>query len=60
MKKNITIIPALTISIMLLAGNGFADIPAPPVNQSIGMPDGIMNNLVEADCRAWDSALRSW
>jgi hypothetical protein len=52
MKKNITIITALTISFMLLAANGFTDIPAPPVNQLLGMPDGIFNNLVEADCRA--------
>jgi hypothetical protein len=51
MKKNMTIITALTISIMLFSGNGFADIPAPPVNQSIGMPDGILNDLLEADCR---------
>ncbi len=52
MKKNITIITALTISIMLLAANAFADIPAPPVNQSVGMPDGIMNDLDEMHCRA--------
>ena len=49
MKKNITIITALTISIMLFAVNGFADVPATPANQLLGMPDGIFNNLVEAD-----------
>ena len=52
MKKNITIITALTVSIMLFAANSFADVPAPVVNQLLGMPDGIFNNLVEANCRA--------
>jgi hypothetical protein len=50
--KTIIIITALTCSIMLFADNAFADIPAPPVNQSLGMPDSILNNLVEAECRA--------
>ena len=53
MKTKIIIsITALTLSIMLFAANGFADIPAPPVSQSLGMPDGILNDLVEAECRA--------
>ena len=50
--KAIIIITALTLSSMLFAANGFSDIPAPPVNQTLGMPDGILNNLVEAECRA--------
>jgi hypothetical protein len=29
----------------------WADVPAPPANQQIGIPDGIFNNLEEADCR---------
>ncbi|MEW6519308.1 MAG: hypothetical protein AB1461_07825 [Thermodesulfobacteriota bacterium] len=29
-----------------------ADVPPPPVNQNIGIPDGVFNNLVEANCRA--------
>jgi hypothetical protein len=28
-----------------------ADIPPPPLNQTIGIPDGIFNNLDEAECR---------
>jgi hypothetical protein len=51
-KKTIIIITALLLSIMLFTANGFADIPAPPVNQLLGMPDTVMNFLVEAECRA--------
>lgn len=29
-----------------------ADVPPPPVNQNMGIPDGVFNNLVEANCRA--------
>jgi hypothetical protein len=29
----------------------FADVSAPPANQTIGIDDGIFNNLLEADCR---------
>ena len=29
----------------------WADVPAPPVNQSLGFDDTIFNNLVEAECR---------
>ncbi len=50
--KTITIITVLMLSIMFLAANAFADIPAPPVNQKLGMPDTVMNDLVEAECRA--------
>jgi hypothetical protein len=51
-KKTIIIITTLALSIMLFAANGFADIPAPPVNQKLAMPDTVMNDLVEAECRA--------
>jgi hypothetical protein len=37
---------ALMITVQL-----WADIPAPPVNQIIGVDDGVFNDLVEADCR---------
>jgi hypothetical protein len=30
----------------------WADVPPPPVNQNIGIPDGVFNTLVEANCRA--------
>jgi hypothetical protein len=37
---------------MLLFPNALlADVPAPPVNQSLGFDDTIFNNLVEAECR---------
>jgi hypothetical protein len=49
--KTIIIIMSLTLSIMLLAANGFSDVPAPPVNQSIGMADVTIGSLTEADCR---------
>jgi hypothetical protein len=29
----------------------WADVPAPPVNQTLGVDDGIFNDLTEADCR---------
>ena len=29
----------------------WADVPAPPVNQSIGLPDILIGDLAEADCR---------
>ncbi len=35
-----------------LAGIGSADVPAPPVNQTIGMIDRMFGVLTEADCRA--------
>ncbi len=35
----------------LLASTGWANIPAPPVNQELGMLDTRFSNLEEADCR---------
>ncbi|MHB8864920.1 MAG: hypothetical protein ACYC6N_21135 [Pirellulaceae bacterium] len=35
-----------------VANTGRADVPAPPVNQMIGMPDTLFGELTEADCRA--------
>jgi hypothetical protein len=29
----------------------FSDVPSPPINQIVGIPDTSFNNLVEADCR---------
>jgi len=54
--KTTIIIASLTLSIMIIAANGFADIPAPPVNQSLGTPDSVLNNMVEAECRACHDA----
>ncbi|NIN35709.1 MAG: hypothetical protein GTO60_11735, partial [Gammaproteobacteria bacterium] len=37
--------------IFAIAMLSWADVPAPPVNQQIGIPDGLFNDLEEADCR---------
>ena len=36
---------------LLLAGSCWANVPAPPVNQQIGIDDAIFNNLSQDDCR---------
>jgi hypothetical protein len=55
-KKTIIIITTLMLCIMLSAANGFADVPAPPVNQSIGMTDVSIGSLNEAECRVCHSS----
>ena len=52
--KEKKLLAALTFTlgvVLVLAGLASANIPAPPVNQSIGFDDTIFNNLTEADCR---------
>ena len=41
---------------VLLASAGWAGIPAPPVNQSIGMGDVLISAQTEAECRACHSS----
>ena len=36
---------------LCVASTGWTDVPAPPVNQTIGMPDVLFGELTEADCR---------
>jgi hypothetical protein len=51
MKKvffSIAVIFVITVACSLQA---WAVVPAPPVNQTIGLPDGVFNDLVEAECR---------
>jgi hypothetical protein len=36
---------------LFLASTGWANVPAPPVNQDIGMVDASFNSLTEAECR---------
>jgi hypothetical protein len=36
---------------LFLASASWADVPAPPVNQDIGMDDVLIGGLTEADCR---------
>jgi hypothetical protein len=49
-RKVLSLIVALVSSITFVAVS-FADIPPPPVNQIIGIPDTSFNNLAEAECR---------
>jgi hypothetical protein len=49
-RKLFCIIVALAFT-MTCAVVSFANVPPPPVNQIIGIPDTTFNNLVEADCR---------
>ena len=35
-----------------LANTGWADVPAPPVNQKIGMLDVLFDELTETECRS--------
>jgi hypothetical protein len=50
-RKGFNIILFATIFILVSALPGITDVPAPPVNQIIGIPDTVFNNLTEADCR---------
>lgn len=53
MKKRIIISLALFSTVLLaLAVVAQASVPPPPVNQYVGIHDGIFNNLTEPDCRA--------
>lgn len=36
---------------LAVAPSGWADVPAPPVNQDLGMFDGLIGDMQEADCR---------
>lgn len=49
--KNI-ILAILAIAMLAAASVSYADIPPPPVNQDLGLPDGNFDNLVEAQCEA--------
>ncbi len=49
---------AALLGIVVIAGmtlffprTGWTDVPAPPVNQTIGMFDGLIGEMQEADCR---------
>ena len=43
----------LTTGVMLvMVAASWATVPPPPVNQIIGLPDGVFNNLDEVGCRA--------
>jgi hypothetical protein len=50
MKIRITLLVVVAFMLMFLAGGSSADVPAPPVNQDIGMKDIPFDALPEADC----------
>jgi hypothetical protein len=53
MKKKVLYTAILAIIFALaLAMGSLANVPPPPVNQFIGIPDGVFNNLTVADCEA--------
>ena len=52
MKKRFFLYVGVVLSFSLMIAVPLrADVPPPPVNQIIGINDGVLNNLVEADCR---------
>ncbi len=53
MKTRLSGILAMSLTMILaLVVVSWATVPPPPVNQVIGIPDGVFNNLDEAGCRA--------
>jgi len=52
MRKSLLLTVLLAGLALLPAGAGWADVPAPPANQTIGKLDVALGNLTEADCRA--------
>ncbi len=52
MCRNNVFLAAITIVALLFASTGWADIPAPPVNQVLGLPDVYLDDLTEEACRA--------
>ncbi len=51
MKKVLPLIAIMAGIALIFASVGFANVPAPPVNQTLGLDDHTFNNLVEAECR---------
>jgi len=41
---------------LAVASSSWSDVPAPPVNQSLGMFDGLIGDMQEADCRLCHNA----
>ncbi len=52
MCRKTVLLPAITILALLFTSTGWAEIPAPPVNQVLGLRDVFMRNQTEATCRA--------
>jgi hypothetical protein len=55
-KKALLIMTVAIPFLLVVAAGGWADVPAPPVNQDIGMADLWPWDLTEADCRVCHDA----
>ncbi len=51
MIKIICALAVILCTLIMVPCQLFADIPAPPVNQTIGINDGVYSDMTEADCR---------
>ncbi|MBU1709488.1 MAG: hypothetical protein KKE17_05735 [Proteobacteria bacterium] len=51
MLRKITSLKLALMLVLTMAATSWADVPPPPVNQNIGIPDGVFNNLEETNCR---------
>jgi hypothetical protein len=52
MQARSLLVAAIATLSSCVASTGWTDVPAPPVNQTIGMADSLFGELTEADCRA--------
>jgi hypothetical protein len=50
-KKVFSLFISIAVLTMVFAVSSFANVPPPPVNQKIGIPDSVFSNLQEEDCR---------
>ena len=51
MLRRFMIIAVISVFTIAFALPALAAVPPPPVNETIGVPDGIFNDLVESECR---------
>jgi hypothetical protein len=56
MRRRILISAIAAGTALFLVSTGWADVPAPPANQSIGMLDAEVGSVSEADCRVCHSS----
>jgi hypothetical protein len=56
MKRKVLVSVAIAGIAVFFVSAGWADVPAPPVNQTIGQPDVLTADMQEADCRVCHDA----
>ena len=56
MKKRYIIALNAALVMFASAATSHADVPPPPANQNLAIPDGVFNNMMESDCRVCHSA----